>query len=90
MLQAIDQNFGRKAKVIGQGAGLHIVLELTESLADELGFVERAKQQGVRLLPFSEFYVSGGPEANKLLLGFGGIRIEEISQGIETLTNLIH
>jgi GntR family transcriptional regulator/MocR family aminotransferase len=90
MLQAIDQNFGRKAKVIGQGAGLHIVLELTESLTDELGFVERAKQKGIRLLPFSEFYVSGEPEANKLFLGFGGMRINEIQKGVETLANLIH
>jgi GntR family transcriptional regulator/MocR family aminotransferase len=89
MLQAIDGYFGCKAKVIGQGAGLHIILELTESLNEELDFVERAKQKGIRLLPFSEFYVSGQPGDNKLLLGFGGLGINEIPKGIETLANLI-
>ncbi len=90
MLQAIDEYFGRKANVIGLGAGLHIVLELTEGLSDELKFVERAKQKGVRLLPFSQFYISGAFENNKLLLGFGGMGINEIPKGIETLATLIH
>jgi GntR family transcriptional regulator/MocR family aminotransferase len=90
MLEAIEKHFGRKATVIGQGAGLHIVLELNEELRDEGGFVERAKQKGVRILPFSEFCVSGGTEANKLLLGFGGMGIEEIPKGIETLATLIY
>jgi len=90
MLKAIEQYFGRRVKVIGQGAGLHIVLELNESLNDELAFIERAKQKGVRLLPFSDFYDSGEPEANKLLLGFGGMKIKGIQKGIETLATLIH
>lgn len=90
MLQAINEYFGCKAKVIGQGAGLHIILGLTENLKNELSLVERAKQKGLRLLPFSEFYVSSQPEGNKLMLGFGGIGINEIPKGIETLATLIH
>ncbi|APG26566.1 GntR family transcriptional regulator [Syntrophotalea acetylenivorans] len=90
MLQSIGEYFGRKAKVIGQGAGLHIILELAESLNDELAFVERAKQKGLRLLPFSEFYVSSQTEGNKLMLGFGGMKINDIPEGIETLATLIH
>ena len=90
MLQAINQYFGRTANVVGQGAGLHIVLELTESFNDELSFVERAKQRGIRLLPFSEFYFSDQPEVNKLLLGFGGMGTNEIPKGIETLATLLH
>jgi len=89
MLDAIEKYFGSRATVIGQGAGLHIVLELNEGLSDEVKFVERAKQKGVRLLPFSEFYMSSGHEANKLLLGFGGMGIENIPKGIETLATLI-
>jgi len=46
-------------------------LLIRENIFYELGFVERAKKR-VRLLTFSEVYVSSGPEANKLLLGFGG------------------
>ena len=34
MLQAIRQYFGSRARVIGQGAGLHIVLELAKRIED--------------------------------------------------------
>ena len=89
MLKAIDRSFGTSVRVIGQGAGLHIILELTDSLTDEAGLIDRAKQNGCRLLSFSDFYVSGSFETNKLLLGFGGVEMDDIQQGVETLAALI-
>jgi len=89
MLQAIKQYLGDRVTVTGQGAGLHLVLELTESLNDEAGFVERAKKQGCRLLPFQDFYAEGKQGHNKLLLGFGGIPMDEISAGVELLAGLL-
>ncbi len=89
MLQAIEQHFGGKAKVVGQGAGLHIVLELTEGVKNEAAFIRRAKQRGCRLLPFSEFYVDGREEKKMLLLGFGGISLKEIPSGIALLSSLL-
>jgi GntR family transcriptional regulator/MocR family aminotransferase len=88
-LQAIGQYFGDKAKIIGQGAGLHIVLELAKSLEDEAVFIDQAQQCGCRLLPFSDFSISGEPKNNKLILGFGGITIEDIPRGIEKLSGMI-
>ena len=78
MLQAIGRSLGSRVKVTGQGAGLHLVLELTDKLKDETGLVERAKKKGCRLLPFSDFYADDKKEHNKLLLGFGGIPMDEI------------
>jgi len=89
MLQAISQYLGNKVEVAGQGAGLHLVLELAEGLKDEAGFVERAKKQGCRLLPFSDFYAEGNKGHNKLLLGFGGIPMDEIPAGVELLSGLL-
>lgn len=89
MLQTIDHYLGNKVKVIGRGAGLHLVLELTEGLKGEAGLIERAKQRGCRLLPFSDFYADGKKEHNKLLLGFGGIPMDEIPAGIDLLSGLL-
>lgn len=89
MLKAIEQNFRGKAKVIGQGAGLHIVLELTSTVKSEAAFIERAKQRSCRLLPFSDFYADGRAEEGKLLLGFGGISMENIPPGIAFLSKLV-
>jgi GntR family transcriptional regulator/MocR family aminotransferase len=89
MLQAIKQHVGSKAKVIGQGAGLHIVLELVNCIREEAKFIDRAKHHGARLLPFSGFYATGSQKYNRLLLGFGGIPIDEIPNGIELLSKFI-
>ena len=88
MLQAIEQCFGNKAKVIGQGAGLHIVLELADRIKIEPGFFERAKQRECRLLSFLDFYANAEKEHNRLLIGFGGIPMDEIPLGIGQLSQL--
>lgn len=88
MLREVERCFGKKAKVIGQGAGLHIVLETADKLKSEAGFIERAKNRGCRLLPFSDFYADVITEKNKLLLGFGGIGMKSIPRGIELLSSL--
>ncbi|WP_298039365.1 PLP-dependent aminotransferase family protein [uncultured Desulfuromonas sp.] len=89
MLHAIERRFGDRAKAIGQGAGLHIVLELIDSISGEAEFVERAREHGCRLLPFSDFYADGRKEHDKLLIGFGGVPMDEIPQGVELLSRLL-
>ena len=86
ILQAIKQYFGDKAKVVGQGAGLHIVVELAKSMRNEVEFIAKAKRHGVQLLPFSAFYALGRPKNHRLILGFGGMPVDKIPQGIELLS----
>lgn len=89
MLRAVEQLLGDKVKVVGSGAGLHIVLELTDRSNYKDDLIERAKEAGCRLLPFSDFFAEGKVEPNKLLLGFGGIRMSDIPMGVELLSRLI-
>lgn len=88
LLQSIETHFGKRAVVIGQGAGLHVVLMLPNTLHSEAKILDRARQKGIRLFPFSEFYVDGQPDATTLLLGFGGMNISEIEQGIAILSQI--
>ena len=89
MLKAIEKFFGSRARVTGQGADLHVVLKLTDGLSDEAGLIERAKKESCRLLPFSDFFAVGSPEMNKLMLGFGGVGIDDIPQRVKILATLI-
>lgn len=88
MLRAIETHFGARAVVTGQGAGLHVVLMLPGTLLCEAEILDRARQRGIRLFPFSEFHVTGQPEAAKLLLGFGGMSGSEIEQGVAMLSQI--
>jgi GntR family transcriptional regulator / MocR family aminotransferase len=88
LLQAIEHHFGSKAIVVGQGAGLHVVLQLSRDNPGETEIIRRAELKGLRLLPFSDFYVTGEPDATRLLLGFGGMAAMETEEGISLLSRL--
>lgn len=88
LLRSIELHFGIRAVVIGQGAGLHVVLRLSDSTDDEAAIIERAVKKGIRLLPFSDFYASGQPTGTTLLLGFGGMAINDIEPGIMALARI--
>jgi len=88
LIRAVEQNFGTRAIVVGQGAGLHVVLILPDTSHCEAEIIDRARQKGIRLFPFSDFHVTGQPEATTLLLGFGGMNDSEIERGIAILSQL--
>jgi len=88
LLRLVETCFGSRAVVIGQGAGLHVVIRLPGTVYSELEIMERARQEGIRLVQFSEFHVAGHPEAVTLMLGFGGLTASELEQGITLLSRL--
>jgi GntR family transcriptional regulator / MocR family aminotransferase len=88
LLRSVEHHFGTRAVVVGQGAGLHIVLALSGTVPIEAEIIDQARQKGIRLLPFSDFYVTGQPEATTLLLGFGGMSASKIERGIALISQI--
>ena len=88
LLRAVEHHFGSQTVVVGQGAGLHVVLQLSGDTPGETEIIGRALRKGIRLLPISDFYVTGEPDSTKLLLGFGGMTAGEIEQGIALLSKV--
>ncbi|GFO65025.1 PLP-dependent aminotransferase family protein [Geomonas paludis] len=85
MLKAIDRHFGNSANVIGAGAGLHMVLQLGESVCGEGAIISRAAANGMYLFPFSATCADGVPDTTRLMLGFGGMAVADIEAGIRLL-----
>ncbi len=88
LLRAVEHHFGGRVVVVGQGAGLHVVVQLPGSSLCEAEIIERAQQQGIRLFPFSSTCAGCAPDSPTLLLGFGGMTISEIEQGIALLSTV--
>ncbi|KAB0664116.1 PLP-dependent aminotransferase family protein [Oryzomonas japonica] len=85
LLHALERHFGNQAAIIGQGAGLHVAVQLLGPGPDETELIDRARHRGVRLFPFSatcDVPRSGPP---MVLLGFGGMNGDEIEQGVRLL-----
>lgn len=88
LLQAVERSFGDRATIVGQGAGLHVVLLLREKNPGEAAILQRATHQGINLFPFSATCATGKPVPTSLLLGFGGMTAAEIEQGVKVLSGL--
>lgn len=88
LLRAVEHHFGAKGVIIGQGAGLHVVLQLSGNPRCETEIIARAQQKGIRLFPFAASCAAGEPDPTKLMLGFGGMTADEIERGIALLSRL--
>lgn len=77
----------KRFRISGEDAGLHLLLSLRDKSITEQELVGRAKESGVRVYAFSEARVVQGAEAGNptVILGYGGLRKEEIMEGIAKL-----
>ncbi|EGY25449.1 bacterial regulatory s, gntR family protein [Desulfovibrio sp. A2] len=85
LLRAIDRRFGTRATVVGQGAGLHVVVRLHGTDASERELAARGGQKGIHLLPFSDTRMAAPDDGPMLLLGFGGMAAAELEPAVELL-----
>ena len=77
-------SFHKKFTVSGENAGLHLLLTAKDSLGeDEL--VRRAAKQGVKVYGMSSGMTVNSPGAAAVLLGFGGLNLEQITEGVRRL-----
>ncbi|UFS71908.1 PLP-dependent aminotransferase family protein [Geomonas sp. RF6] len=85
LLRALARHCGERASVIGQGAGLHVVVQLHDTAVKEEELVAAARHSGIKLFPFSTTCVNRKPEEGMVILGFGGLSIDRIEEGVALL-----
>lgn len=85
IIQSIQQHFASQAHIIGQGAGLHIILELIGNSLSEEELIHRAQEREVRLFPLSSTYLHHSAANFQVMLGFGSMSSNEIDQGVKLL-----
>lgn len=70
----------------GDTAGLHLVVELPEGVADRVA--ERAAARGVLVDSLEERY-AGTPDAHGLVLGYGGATVPQLRTGCSLVRELV-
>ena len=70
--------------ISGENAGLHLLLT-DKKKRNEKELLSTAAQAGVRVYGMREFLFSGEPDRAEFLLGFGGLDMEKIEEGIHRL-----
>ena len=70
LLRAVDEVFGDKVKVTGEGAGIHLLIDVKCGLTQE-DLIAKAAAAGIRLYPTRTLYaVERNAPQHQLLLGF--------------------
>lgn len=82
---SIRNHFGSHADILGDSAGLHIILEVRSPLP-EAELIALADQAGVRVSSAAFFWNKPEERIEKrFMIGFGGIDMDLIDEGIRLL-----
>ena len=73
-------------RLLGDTAGLHVVLELPPGTADPIAASARSRGVAVSTL---ERYFAGPPSLEGLVLGYGGAALSQVSRGCEVLAGIL-
>jgi len=76
----------RPARLLGDTAGLHVVLELPAGTAGQVA--ASAGRRGVAVTTM-ERYFAGTPAADGLLLGYGGASLSQVSRACQVLRQIV-
>ena len=83
LVQALKANFGEKAKILGEKAGLHLMVRLQTHLTDE-EIIQRAARVGVGMMSAQPSYLNVNC-AGELIFGYSELTQEQIQKGISRL-----
>ncbi|WP_042374896.1 MocR-like pyridoxine biosynthesis transcription factor PdxR [Neobacillus jeddahensis] len=88
LLRSIEHYLGTQVQMVGEKSGLHILLKIKGETASEL--IESGLQKGVKVYSPLVFWMHPISEANSyIMLGFGGLSIEEIEEGVRLLASCL-
>ena len=87
LVQALKANFGEKAKILGEKAGLHLMVRLQTHLTDE-EIIQRAARVGVGMMSAQPSYLNVNC-AGELIFGYSELTQEQIQKGISRLAQVI-
>jgi GntR family transcriptional regulator/MocR family aminotransferase len=83
LINQLQKHFGGRATILGESSGMHIMMQLKTTLAnDEL--IKRALSQGVSITDARTYYLDDGG-AGEFVLGYTDLNIKAIREGISRL-----
>ena len=88
LIQTIHECFGEKATIIGEKAGLHLLIQINDVKNVER-FVQKAEEAGIKIYSAAKYWFDHTKTPPPyLLLGFGGLSEKEIQEGIRLLKDI--
>jgi GntR family transcriptional regulator / MocR family aminotransferase len=87
LVQALKMYFGERVTILGDKAGIHLMVKLHTDWSDE-EIIQRAAQVGVGLFPAQPHYLKGNGKG-AIILGYGELKTQQIQTGIRKLAEVL-
>ncbi|MEP7340771.1 MAG: PLP-dependent aminotransferase family protein [Acidobacteriota bacterium] len=87
LVRALETHFDGSAEILGENAGMHLMLRLRTKLNDE-EVVRRAADAGVGVVSARIYYLGDAP-ANEFVLGYAGLSERRIQEGVRRLSKAL-
>lgn len=88
VINSLKVNFNNEYTVKGHAAGLHLVAEFPD-ISFTKCMIDRVLKKNVRVYPVENYAVNKGKHCNKIILGYGHLSIEEITEGFKRLKEAV-
>ncbi|MUG99428.1 aminotransferase class I/II-fold pyridoxal phosphate-dependent enzyme [Scytonema sp. UIC 10036] len=87
LVQALNDYFGNRATILGENAGIHLMVRLHTTLSDE-AIVRRATEVGVELVPAKPHYLNTPPQG-EFIFGYAELTEQQLHEGIWRLAQAL-
>jgi len=89
LIHCLKTTFSNKVNIIGYSTGLHLIVEITDShFSKEL--IGEIEQIGVKVYPVEDHTIKKGKHLNRIIIGYGHLKNEEIKEGVRRLHQAIY
>lgn len=87
LVKALKKYFGKRAKILGEKAGIHVMARLNTNLSDE-EIIQRAASFGIGMMSASPHYMGHCPKG-EFIFGYGELTETKLEEGIIKLAEII-
>lgn len=87
LVQALNTHFGDQVTILGERAGIHVMVQLHTNLSDE-EIVERAAQVGVGMMSAQPHYFNANC-LGEFIFGYAELTEQQIQEGIRRLAQVL-
>lgn len=77
-----------QARILGESAGMHLVVEMPDIAFTE-AVIARIYEEGVQVYAVEHYAMVRGRHENRIVMGYGGLTVEAIAEGVERLARAI-
>jgi len=87
LVNCLKEHFGKSAEILGEKAGIHLMVRLNTNFSDE-EIIQRAAKNGLGIMSANPYYLTTHPPG-KFIFGYGELTEMQLQEGIKRLASII-